>query len=227
MGGARTARTGVLVTLLGGVLLALALTPAVALASWTGAQASIVDPHGTGVVPLLNVSVTNHAVNDSAAVTTVQFSEDGLDWYAVPYTGEPCSWVLGGESGHKTLLVRFGAADRTVSPVVSTGITVDTAGPVTSARSVTRASAGRSAFRFVVRDAGSTRVSAAIVVRGRGDHAPLRARHDPHGERQGSLEAQAPVGVVPLARGGDGPRRLGAGPAGSRSVHDQVTRPPL
>ncbi len=169
MGGARTARTGVLVTLLVGVLVVLALTPAVALASWTGVQASIVDPHGTGVVPLLNVSVTNHAVNDAAAVTTVQFSEDGgQHWYAVPYTGRPCAWVLAGESGHKTLLVRFAAADDSVSPVVTTGITVDTAGPVTSARSVTRARAGRSVFRFVVRDAGSTRVSATIVVRGRG-----------------------------------------------------------
>ena len=158
MGGARKARTGVLVSLLVGVLLVLALTPAVALASWTGARASIVDPRGTGVVPLLNVSVINHAVNDAAAVTTVQFSEDGQDWYAVPYTGQPCAWVLGGESGHKTLLVRFGAADRSVSPVVTTAIRVDAAGPVTSARSVTRTRACRSAFRFVVRDAGSTRV---------------------------------------------------------------------
>ncbi len=168
MDGARTARTGVLVTLLSGVLLLLALTPAVALASWTGVRASIVDPRGTGVVPLLNVSVVNHAVDDAVAVTTVQFSEDGQDWYAVPYTGRPCAWVLGGEAGRKTLLVRFAAADGSVSPVVSTGIAVDTAGPVTRARSVTRASAGRRAFRFVVRDAGSTRVSATIVVRGRG-----------------------------------------------------------
>ena len=64
--------------------------------------------------------------------------------------------------------MRFGAADRSVSPVVTTAIRVDAAGPVTSARSVTRTRAGRSAFRFVVRDAGSTRVSATIVVRGRG-----------------------------------------------------------
>ncbi len=227
MGGARTARTGVLVTLLSGALLLLALTPAAALASWTGAQASIVDPHGTGVVPLLNVSVTNHAVNDAAAVTTVQFSEDGQDWYAVPYTGQPCAWVLGGESGHKILLVRFAAADGSLSPVVSAGITVDTAGPVTSAGSVTRGQRGPQ--RLPVRRPRrrlDARVRHHRGARTRG-HAPLRARHDPHGERQGPLEAQAPAGVIPVARAGDGPRRLGAGPAGSRSVHDQVTRPPL
>jgi hypothetical protein len=194
MGGARTARTGVLVTLLGGALLLLALTPAAALASWTGAQASIVDPHGTGVVPLLNVSVTNHAVNDAAAVTTVQFSEDGQDWYAVPYTGQPCAWVLGGESGHKTLLVRFAAADGSVSPVVSTGITVDTAGPVTSAGSVRRASAGRSAFCFAVRDAGSTRVSATIVVRGRGITRRYELGTIPTGNGKVLLKLRLPPG---------------------------------
>ncbi len=86
----------------------------------------------------------------------------------MPYTGEPCAWVLGGESGRKTLLVRFGADDGSVSPVVRTRITVDTAGPITAARTVRRASAGRRAFRFVIRDAGSTRVSATVVVRGRG-----------------------------------------------------------
>jgi hypothetical protein len=168
MGGAGTARTGLLVLLLAGVLLLLALTPAVALAAWTGADANIIDPEGTGVVPLLNVSVANHASNDSAAVTTVQFSEDGQDWYVCPYTGASCDWVLGGESGQKTLLVRFGAEDGTVSPVITTGITVDTAGPVTAAGVVTRAGAGRRAFRFVVRDAGSARVHATIVVRGHG-----------------------------------------------------------
>ena len=76
MGGARTARTGVLVALLAGVLLLLALTPAAALAAWTGAEARIVDPLGTGVVPLLNVSVTNRAGNDAATVTSVQLSDD-------------------------------------------------------------------------------------------------------------------------------------------------------
>jgi hypothetical protein len=194
MGGARTARTGVLVTLLAAAFLLLALTPAAALASWTGAQASIVDPHGTGVVPLLNVSVTNHAVNDAAAVTTVQFSEDGQDWYAVPYTGQPCAWVLGGESGHKTLLVRFAAADGSVSPVVSTGITVDTAGPVTSAGSVTHARAGRSVFRFVVRDAGSARVSATIVVCGRGLTRRYELGTIPTGNGKALLKLRLPSG---------------------------------
>ena len=194
MGGARTARMGVLVTLLGGILLLLALTPAVALAAWTGAEATIVDPQGTGVVPLLNVSVANHASNDSSFVTTVQFSEDGQDWYAVPYTGEPCDWVLGGMSGHKTLQVRFGAQDGSVSPVVQTGITVDTAGPVTAAGSVTRAGAGRRAFRFVVRDAGSPRVYATIVVRGHG----VTRRYDlgkvPTGTGKAVLRLRLPSG---------------------------------
>jgi hypothetical protein len=195
MGDVRAARTGVLVTLLGGVLLLLGLAPAVALASWTGVQASIVDPHGTGVVPLLNVSVANHAVNDAAAVTTVQFSEDdGQNWYAEPYTGEPCTWVLGGESGHKTLLVRFAAADGSVSRVVSTGITVDTAGPVTSARSVTRVSAGRSTFRFVVRDAGSTRVSVTIVVRRRGITRRYELGMTPTGRGKALLKLRLPSG---------------------------------
>ncbi len=168
MDGARTSRMGVLVALLAGALLLIALTPAAALASWTRAEARIIDPQGTGVVPLLNVSVANRAGNDAAAVTSVQLSDDGRDWYAMPYTGEPCDWVLGGESGVKTLLVRFGASDGSVSPVVSSSIVVDTTGPVTAAKSVSDASAGRSAFRFAVRDAGSRRVSATIVVSGRG-----------------------------------------------------------
>ena len=194
MGGARTARTGALVALLGGVLLLLAFTPAAALAAWTSAEASISDPPGTGVVPLLNVSVTNHAANDSSFVTSVQLSEDGQDWYALPYTGEPCDWVLGGESGRKTLLVRFGAADGSVSPVISIGITVDTAGPVTFAGSVTRASAGRSAFRFVVRDAGSTRVAATIVVRGRALTRRYELGHVPTGTGRALLRLRLPSG---------------------------------
>jgi hypothetical protein len=168
MGGARTTRTGVLVWLVAAVLVVLALAPASALAAWTGAQARIVDPLGTGVVPLLNVSVDYRATNDASPVTTVQISDDGMDWYAMPYTGEPCDWVLGGESGHKSLAVRFGAADGSVSPVVTATISVDTAGPVTLARSATRAGAGRTAFRFAIRDAGSPRVTASIVVRGNG-----------------------------------------------------------
>jgi hypothetical protein len=168
VGGARTARVGVLVALLAAALLLIALTPAAALASWTRAEARIVDRQGTGVVPLLNVSVANHACNDAAAVTSVQLSDDGQDWYAMPYTGQPCDWVLAGESGAKTLLIRFGASDGSVSPVVSSSIVVDTTGPVTAAKSVSEASAGRSTFRFAVRDAGSRRVSATIMVRGRG-----------------------------------------------------------
>ena len=168
MGGARTARTGVLFALLAGVLLMLALAPASALAAWTGAEARIADPLRTGVVPLLNVSVINRASNDAAAVTSVQLSDDGQDWYAMPYTGAPCDWVLGGESGAKTLLVRFGASDGSVSPVISASIVVDTAGPMTAAQSVSGASTGRSTFRFAIRDAGSQRVSATIVVRGQG-----------------------------------------------------------
>jgi hypothetical protein len=120
------------------------------------------------VVPLLNVSVVNHATNDASPVTTVQFSDDGAEWYEMPYTGQPCDWVLGGEAGHKALAVRFGAADGSVSPVVTAVIDVDTAGPVTLARSVAPAGAGRTAFRFVVRDAGSPRVTASILVRGNG-----------------------------------------------------------
>src|SRR5512145_1460332 len=117
MGGARTMRIGVLVALVAGMHLALALAPASAVAAWTGAEARIIDRLGTGVVPLLNVSVANHATNDASPVTTVQFSDDGMDWYALPYTGEPHDWVLAGEAGHKTLSVRFGAADGSVSPV--------------------------------------------------------------------------------------------------------------
>ena len=228
MGGARTARTGVLVALLGGVLLLLALTPGVALAAWTGAQATIVDPHGTGVVPLLNVSVANHATNDSSAVTTVQFSDDGQDWYAVPYTGEPCDWVLGGESGHKNLLVRFGAQDGSVSPVVRTGIDVDTAGPVTAARSVTRAS--RRPARVPLR--GPRRRVAAGVRDDRGARARrMTRRYDLGRVRTGTGKAApaapAPDRVVHLARGGDRPGRVGAGTPGVRSVHGQVIpRPP-
>ena len=194
MSGARTARTGVLVALLGGVLLLLAFAPAAALAAWTGAEACIVDPHGTGVVPLLNVSVTNRAANDSSYVTSVQFSEDGQDWYAVPYTGEPCDWVLGGESGRKTLLVRFGAADGSLSPIVSAVITVDTAGPVTTAGSVTPAGAGRSAFRFVVRDAGSSRVAATIVVRGSGLTRRYELGRVPTGAGKALLRLRLPAG---------------------------------
>ena len=195
MGGARTARTGVLVALVAGVLLVLALAPASALAVWTSAEAHVVDPLGTGVVPLLNVCVANHATNDTSPVTTVQFSDDGLDWYALPYTGEPRDWVLGGETGPKSLAVRFGAADGSVSPVIIATIAVDTAGPVTIARSAARASSGRTAFRFAVRDAGSSRVTASIVVRGAGivKRFVLGSVHT--GSRTALLKLRLPAGA--------------------------------
>jgi hypothetical protein len=145
-----------------------ALVPSDALAAWTRAEAHIVDPLGTGVVPLLNVSVANHAENDASPVTTVQFSDDGGEWYVVPYTGQPYDWVLAGGEGRRTVAVRFGAADGSLSEVVTPAIRVDTTGPVTLARSAAPAGAGRTVFRFVVRDAGSPRVSACLIVRGNG-----------------------------------------------------------
>jgi hypothetical protein len=168
MNGVRTTRARMLLVLLAGALLVIAFTPASALAVWKDAQASIADPLGTGVVPLLNVSVTNHASNDTSHVTTVQFSDDGAAWYAQPYTGQACDWVLGGESGHKQLFVRFGAVDGTVSPVVTAVIDVDTTGPVTQARTARRASGGRTALRYSVSDAGSSQVDAVLVVKGGG-----------------------------------------------------------
>jgi hypothetical protein len=168
MNGVRTTKATALLVLMVGAVLVIALTPANALAAWTDARASIVDPLGTGVVPFLNVGVTNHASNDSSLVTTVQFSDDGQSWYADSYTGRPCDWVLGGESGHKELFVRFGAADGSASPVVTATIDVDTAGPVTLARSARPASGGRIAVRYVVKDAGSSRVDAILVVKGNG-----------------------------------------------------------
>jgi hypothetical protein len=168
MSGARTVRTGALLALLTGALLLFALIPASAFAAWNDVQASVADPLGTGVVPLLNVKVVNHASNDASPVTTVQFSDDGQSWYAVAYTGQPTDWVLGGESGHKDLLVRFGSADGDVSPVVTASIDVDTSGPVTVARSARRASGGRTTLRFSVRDAGSKAVDATLVVKGKG-----------------------------------------------------------
>jgi hypothetical protein len=168
MSGARTARAGALLALLTGALLLFALIPTSALAAWGDVQASIADPLGTGVVPLLNVTVANHAANDASPVTTVQFSDDGQSWYAVAYTGQPADWVLGGESGHKDLLVRFGSADGGVSPVVTASIDVDTTGPVTVARSARRATGGRTALRFSIRDAGSDAVDATLVVKGSG-----------------------------------------------------------
>ena len=168
MNGVRTTKATALLVLLVGALLVIALTPASALAAWTDARARIVDPLGTGVVPFLNVGVTNHASNDTAYVTSVQFSDDGQSWYAEPYTGQSCDWVLGGASGHKELFVRFGASDGSVSPVVTATIDVDTAGPVTLARSARAASGGRTALRYAVKDSGSSRVDVTLVVKGKG-----------------------------------------------------------
>ena len=168
MNGVRTTKATALLVLLAGALFVIALTPASALAAWTDARAGIVDPLGTGVVPFLNVAVTNHASNDTAYVTSVQFSDDGQCWYAEPYTGQSCDWVLGGESGHKELFVRFGASDGSVSPVVTSTIDVDTAGPVTLARSARAAAGGRTALRYAVKDAGSSRVDVTLVVKGKG-----------------------------------------------------------
>jgi hypothetical protein len=168
MSGARTTRLGVLLVLLAGALLAIALTPAVARAAWTDARASIVDRLGEGCVPLLNVSIANQASNDSSSVTTVQLSDDGREWYAMPYTGQACDWVLGGESGHRTVSVRFGAADGTVSPIVQAAIDVDTVGPTTIARGARAAGEGRTALTFSVRDPFSRHVTACVVVRGHG-----------------------------------------------------------
>ena len=146
----------------------------------------------------------------------------GRDWYALPYTGEPCDWVLGGEAGHKTLAVRFGAADGSVSPVVTASIDVDTAGPVTLARSVAPAGAGRTAFRFVVRDAGSPRVTASIVVRGNGIARRFALGSVRTGSRAGARQAAPACRQLPLARGGDRPRRVGAGAADGRHARHQV-----
>ena len=168
MNGVRTTKATALLGLLAGALLVIALAPASALAAWQDTQAAIDDPLGTGVVPFLNVSVTNHASNDTSHVTTIQFSDDGESWYTEPYTGQACDWVLGGESGHKRLFVRFGAADGSVSPVLQAVIDVDTAGPVTLARSARPASGGRTALSYTVRDAGSSHVDATLVVKGKG-----------------------------------------------------------
>jgi|GEM_PF-1358617 len=169
MSGSRTTRTGILAALCVGTLLLIILAPSSAHAAWTHASARIVDRDGSGYVRLLNVRVVNHAENDASAVTDVEFSDDGVTWYTMPYTGRAVDWVLPGESGRKSLSVRFIAADGTRSPVVRAGVTVDTEGPRTEALRRVRAAAGRvAAFAFVVRDTVSPRVRAELVVRGAG-----------------------------------------------------------
>ena len=157
-------------------------------------------------MPFLNVGVTNHAGNDSSHVTTVQFSDDGRSWYAEPYTGQSCDWVLGGESGHKELLVRFGAADGSVSPVVTATIDVDTAGPVTLARSARAAAGGRTALRYAVKDPGSSRVDATLVVKGKAARRVELGRVTTGGHRA-VVRLGTAQGQVHVARAGDRPRR--------------------
>jgi len=195
MDGVRTTKATALPVLLAGALLFMALTPANALAAWQDARASIDDPLGTGVVPFLNVSVTNQARNDTSHITTVQFSDDGESWYAEPYTGQPCDWVLSGESGHKQLFVRFGAADGSVSPVVKAAIDVDTAGPVTMARSARSASGGRTMVSYTVRDAGSSRVDAVLVVKGKGVTKRLELGRVATGARRALLKLRLRKGT--------------------------------
>jgi hypothetical protein len=176
-------------------LLAFALAPASALAAWTSAEAHIVDPRGTGVVPLLNVTVANHATNDSSPVTTVHLSDDEEEWYVLPYTGEPCVWTLGGEEGRSSVAVRFGAADGSLSQVVHASIRVDTSGPVTLARKASSAGAGRTALRFVVRDSGSPHVTARLVVRGNGLARRYELGRVRTGERTTVLRLRLPAGM--------------------------------
>jgi hypothetical protein len=191
----RTANGAVVAVLTVATLIVLVLAPESARADWTSAEAHIVDPLGTGVVPLLNVSVVNRATNDTSPVTTVQFSDDGREWYLLPYTGRPCDWVLAGGEGKRTLAVRFGAADGSVSEVVTPSIRVDIRGPVTLARSATAAGAGRTAFRFVVRDSGSPRVSAGVVVRGNGLVRRLSLGKVRTGARSALLKLRLPAGA--------------------------------
>lgn len=156
----RTALVLLVVALLAGLL------AAPAEAAWRQVSAAVVDPDGDGFVPLLNVRVAVQALNDSAAVTAVELSDDGDLWLAVPYTGQPVDWVLAGGDGPAGVLVRFVAADGSVSPVVTAGITVDTRGPWTIARRAVVAGDGRVRLTFRVADAVSDRVWAQVVARG-------------------------------------------------------------
>jgi hypothetical protein len=169
MRGTRATRAGVPLALLLGALLVIAMAPSAAHAAWRSADARIIDPNGTGYVGLLNVNVANQAVNDSAAVTEVQFSDDGVDWLGAAYTGRAQDWVLAGESGATILYVRFAAADGSLSPVVEARITVDTQGPHTRALRAVHAASGASViFRYAVADQTSPRVKVALVIRGAG-----------------------------------------------------------
>jgi len=170
LGHGGTSSRGVKVGLVALTWLAVALLAAAlaapAEAAWQQVSAAVVDPDGNGYVPLLNVRVAAQAVNDSAAVTAVELSDDGDLWLAVPYTGRPVDWVLAGGDGPATVLVRFVAADGSVSPVVVAGATVDTRGPWTAAERATVASDGRVRLTFRLGDAASDRVWAQVVARG-------------------------------------------------------------
>ena len=164
-----TSRVMVLLALVLGTLLLIVMAPAAAQAAWKTADAHIADPNGTGYVSLLNVSVVNRAFNDSSAVTEVQLSDDGLDWYPMVYTGAPQDWVLSGESGAKTLYVRFAAADGTLSSVLETHINVDTRGPITHALDAVRGvQGGKTTFHYAVSDPGSPKVKASLLIKGQG-----------------------------------------------------------
>ena len=154
----------------------------------------------------------------------MQFSDDGQSWYAVAYTGQPADWVLGGESGHKDLLVRFGSADGGVSPVVKASIDVDTTGPVTVARSARRAAGGRTALRFSVRDAGSKAVDATLVVKGKGQTRTFDLGRVRTGG--GHALVRTPQGLVHVARAGHRPRRPRPGQADDRQTRDPLTQTP-
>jgi len=196
MQGIGATRAGVLLALLVGALLLIVMTPSAARAAWKGAEARIVDPNGTGYVSLLNVRVANQAVNDSAAVTEVQFSDDGVDWLGAPYTGQAQDWVLAGESGAKTLYVRFAAVDGSLSPVVETRITVDTQGPRTRALRAVRAAAGTSAtFRYAVADQASPKVKAALVIRGAGVKKTMSLGWVRTGAHRASVNVDLPAGT--------------------------------
>ena len=189
-------RAGVLLALLAGMLLLIVMAPSAARAAWTGADAHIVDPYGTGYVSLLNVRVANQAMNDSAAVTEVQFSDDGVDWLGATYTGQAQDWVLGGASGAKTLYVRFAAADGSLSPIVETRTTVDTQGPRTRALGAARARSGAAVtFRYAVSDRVSPTVKAALVIRGAGAKKTVPLGWVRTGTRSVSVKLDLPAGT--------------------------------
>lgn len=164
----KSQRGAILSGFVAAALMLLVLLPPAALASWTTTDVRIADPYGTGYVGLLNVTVVATAANDAADVTGLELSDDGTHWFTMPYTGERESWVLGGESGGKTLYARFVAADGSVSPVCQAGIIVDTEPPVTQALTASAPRGHRASFTFLLGDEVSKLVKARLVVRGHG-----------------------------------------------------------